>query len=173
MPSCVIRELRISETGLLEQATLENLNAVRQRFTINDIRARPDFAHYTLLVPGRGDFGFVAEVDGQTIGVGWALFLPEDDPGYGFVDGHIPEIGLWVSATSRGQGVGRALLQRLIAAGTDRELPGLSLSVEQGNSARNLYLSCGFADVAGLEAHGVMLRELRQKPRGKIDHKKT
>ncbi len=60
-------------------------------------------------------------------------------------------------ADVRGAGVGRRLLRASKDAAAARGLAALSLSVEDGNHARHLYESEGFADVPGREADGVML----------------
>jgi GNAT superfamily N-acetyltransferase len=152
-----LRPITDGDAPLLVVATAGNVNWSGQRFTGADVRTRPEFRHYTQLVPSRGDFGFVALRSGLQVGVGWALFLPADDPGYGFVDGGTPEISLWVRADARGSGVGRMLLRRLQHEAVLRQIPSLSLSVEEGNHAVHLYATEGFVPVVGREDDGVML----------------
>lgn len=152
------RPLGHHETVLLERATLGNLNWCDERFTLTDIRAQPAFAHYTRLHPERGDFGVVATLDEHTVGVVWALLLPQDDPGYGYIDAQTPEIALWVEGSFRGRGIGRSLLKALFQAAHIHQVEQLSLSVEPKNYARNLYLSEGFVPVADREDAGVMVR---------------
>ncbi|MCE0485715.1 GNAT family N-acetyltransferase [Ornithinimicrobium sediminis] len=152
-----IRPLAATDDPLLAAATLDNLNWSEQRFTMHDVRERSHFRHYTQVVDTRGDFGVVAEHEGQPLGVAWALFLPADDPGYGFVDESTPEISLWVREGFRGQGVGRALLQALQQEAKDRGVARLSLSVETGNDAERLYATEGFRPVSGHEEDGVMV----------------
>nr|WP_158252982.1 hypothetical protein [Cryobacterium sp. Y62] len=50
--------------------------------------------------------------------------MTAEDAGYGFVDEGIPELGMGVPSTHRGQGVGCVLLERTIRASADRGLPG-------------------------------------------------
>lgn len=152
-----LRPITDDDAPLLVVATAGNLNWSGERFTEADVRTRPEFRHYTQLVPSRGDFGCVAVRVGVPVGVGWALFLPADDPGYGFVDESIPEISLWVRADARGSGVGRTLLRRLQHEAVLRRIPRLSLSVEEGNHAARLYAAEGFVPVVGREDDGVML----------------
>ena len=152
-----LRPITDDDVPLLVVATAGNLNWSEQRFTEADVRTRPEFRHYTRLVAGRGDFGFVAVRADVPVGVGWALFLPADDPGYGFVDEGVPEISLWVRTDARGSGVGRMLLRRLQREAAVRRIPRLTLSVEEGNPAVRLYASEGFVPVLGREADGVML----------------
>jgi GNAT superfamily N-acetyltransferase len=153
----ITRPLRGEDEPLLAHATLGNLNWSEERFTERDVMSRPEFGHYAHLLPGRGDFGFVAERADEVVGVVWALFLPADDPGYGFLEESTPEVSLWVREDSRGRGVGRLLLRQLQQEAATRRIARLSLSVEADNNAKRLYASEGFEQVAGREHDGVMV----------------
>lgn len=160
MPTYTYRALSAEDTPLLEQATLGTMNWCGPRFTLTDVRARPEFSHYTRCKPARGDFGIAAYHDEEPAGVVWALYLSADDPGYGYIDETTPEVSLWVSEEHRGRGLGRVLLHAIISEAATRNLNQMSLSVEADNFARNLYLAEGFAPVVGREKDGVMLRIL-------------
>ncbi|MEB2528354.1 GNAT family N-acetyltransferase [Kocuria rosea] len=151
------RELSASESGLLETATLENLNWCGARFSVLEVSTRSEFLHYTVLDPHRGDFGWVAVTGNEAIGVVWAQHFPPDDPGYGFLDVDTPEVSLWVRDDWRGYGLGRALLRRAQAGARARQVPRMSLSVEADNHAKKLYVAEGFVDVPGRKADGVMV----------------
>jgi DNA-binding MarR family transcriptional regulator/GNAT superfamily N-acetyltransferase len=135
---------------LLRRATLDAMNWSAERFTDADLD-RPEFAHYFAgFDPAwpSADRGVIASDDDGPLGVAWAVHLPADDPGYGFVAEDVPELTLAVDARARGRGIGSALLARLIAAGRDAGWPGISLSVEDGNTgARILYERAGFRTV--------------------------
>ncbi|HSJ33820.1 MAG TPA: GNAT family N-acetyltransferase [Acidimicrobiia bacterium] len=150
-----VRPLDASERSLLERATLENLNWNAPRYTLDDVRIRPDFAHYTRLQPDRGDFGLVAVVESEVVGVVWAMYLLAHDPGFGFVDAKTPELSIWVRPDHRNRGIGRRLLRCISSEARHRGIAAISLSVEEGNPARHLYVSEGFIDQP---APGVMLR---------------
>ncbi|MDO4243246.1 MAG: GNAT family N-acetyltransferase [Actinomyces sp.] len=152
--------LTSQNSWLLEEATLGNMNWCGPRFAAQDVREKPEFAHYTRLLPERGDFGVVALNGDSAVGLAWALFLSVDDPGYGYVDERTPEVSLWVSADGRGQGVGRQLLRALIEQARERGVQRLSLSVEAGNYAWSRYRSEGFTEWPGGEADGVMVLNL-------------
>lgn len=152
-----VRPLTPENADILRVATLGNMNWCGARFTCEDIQADPAIAHYTVFDPERGDFGFIMTRAPVAIGVVWAQFLGRGDPGYGFVDDGVPEVSLWVSPEDRGAGHGRRLLQRLLLESTTRGHARLSLSVESGNHARDLYESEGFVPVPGREQDGVML----------------
>lgn len=153
----ITRPLEAEDAPLLAHATLGNLNWSEKRFTERDLKSRPEFGHYTQLVLERGDFGFVAECTAGVVGVAWALFLPADDPGYGFLDESTPEMSLWVRDDSRGRGVGTLLVRQLQQEAEARCIARLSLSVEADNYAKRLYASAGFTQVAGREQDGVMV----------------
>jgi GNAT superfamily N-acetyltransferase len=69
-------------------------------------------------------------------GVAWLVFLPAEDPGYGFVNADTPELSITTFPAYRGQGVGSALLSELVSNACSRGLNGISLGVEDGNGAR-------------------------------------
>lgn len=144
-----LRPAVAADQPFLEAMVLEAVNWTgEQRFTVEQLRAEPRLDHYAAGWPRSGDFGVIAsDTEGRSIGAGWARFFPETDPGYGFVAADLPEITLAVLAGARGGGVGRALLAALLDAARERGLRRLSLSVEDGNRARSLYLSVGFAPV--------------------------
>lgn len=152
-----IRPLRPGEDALLREATLGNVNWSGERFTMHDVRTRPDFAHYTSIESARGDFGLVAEQDERPTGVVWGLLLPEHDPGYGFIDARTPELSLGVRPDARGRGIGRDLLTAFLDAARARGVTQVSLSVEAGNHSRRLYAAHGFVPVPGREVDGVMV----------------
>ncbi len=157
MVTVTIRALRPNDDNLLLRATVDNFNWRSQRVTASEVLASPEMVYYTEFLPGRGDFGFVAIYDDIPVGVGWALFLPPSRPGWGFIETTIPELSLWVEAEYRLQGIGRTLIRALQHETRFRDLSGLSLSVDAGNPARDLYRSEGFFDVERNEQHSVML----------------
>ena len=133
---------------LLRTATLANVNWTgEERFTYRDIDEAPAIRHYFVFRPERGDFGVVAERNGLTVGVVWALLLDGVDRGYGYVGDDVPELSLCVWSGYRGQGVGGELLRRAIAEARRRGLGRLSLSVEAANPAVHLYRAVGFRPV--------------------------
>ncbi len=147
VPGVLFRDATADDGPLLRRATLRAMNWRTETFTDADLD-RPEFAHYFDGFDPARDRGVVA-VDGDgPVGVAWARFLPEDDPGYGFVAADVPELTIAVDVRVRGRGVGGALLARLLDAGRAAGWPGISLSVEDGNTgARILYERAGFRTV--------------------------
>lgn len=114
------------------------------RFTLDDVDAAPEISHYFSSFPSGRDFGLVHQDADIVKAVAWLVFLPADDPGYGFVDADTPELSITTFAAWRGQGIGSALLSELISQARDRGITGISLSVEDGNDARRIYERAGF-----------------------------
>ena len=135
-----MRELRADDRDLLVEATFCNVNWVEERFTRDDVLTNPYFRHY--YDPWQeSDFGYVAEnSNGGAVGVVWLRFFTADDPGFGFVDEATPELSIWVAEGERGRGIGGQLLDAAIRAARLKGLRRISLSVEEGNPARRLYM---------------------------------
>ncbi|MEO6123959.1 MAG: GNAT family N-acetyltransferase [Ilumatobacteraceae bacterium] len=118
----------------------------------------PDIAHYLIDFGSRdGDDARVAVDDSDLpIGAAWVRLMPADDPGYGFVAEHIPEISMAVVPEWRGRGVGTQLIRDLIA-----RHPVISLSVDNDNvGAMRLYERLGFVSVGTVGTSITMLRGL-------------
>lgn len=121
-------------------------------------RADPTFQQYIGGFPRPTDVGFIAEREGQDVGAVWSRHFTPDEPGYGFVSADIPELAIGVVEGRRGEGIGRALLNAIIAATPG----GLSLSVEDGNPAVELYRKNGFEPVGRVGNATTMLRRGRR-----------
>ena len=130
------------------------------RPTLAEVLATPELAHYIEGWPRPGDFGVVAEQDGTPIGAAWCRSFTADDPGYGFVADHIPEVSIGVIAQSRGRGIGAQLLTKLAEEARANGIAALSLSVERANPALRLYERMGYRTVAEGEDSSTMVLHL-------------
>ncbi len=154
----LLRPATGDDRGFLEQMLLEAYNWDGQpRFTMEHLRAEDQAWRYVDGWMRPGDFGVIAE-DGRPVGAAWARFLTEDRPGYGYVADDVPELSIGVAPGQRGRGVGRALLEALIAAAG--QYGRLSLSVEPETRAADLYRSLGFRKVGRSGGSDTMLLEL-------------
>jgi GNAT superfamily N-acetyltransferase len=123
----------------------------------------PGLAHYLAEFGREGDDAQIAmsgvsavsgEDGARPIGAAWCRRMSADDPGYGFVDDDIPELGTAVVAEWRGRGVGTRLIRELIGRN-----PTMSLSVDDDHDrAKVLYERLGFVDVGGEGTARTMLR---------------
>ncbi len=100
--------------------------------------------------------GMVAE-DGQPVSAAWLRLLPEQDPGYGFVDEQTPELSIGVVPAHRGRGIGSLLLEAPIEAARKQRYQALSLSVEPDNPAQRLYERHGFQMIGTVDGSLTML----------------
>jgi ribosomal protein S18 acetylase RimI-like enzyme len=89
---------------------------------------------------------------GRPLGAAWARLFPADHPGYGFIAEDVPELSIGVSDAARGQGVGGALIDGLLAAAREAGFARVSLSVDRNNPALRLYQRHGFRDAGVSDA---------------------
>lgn len=143
----------------------------RRPLTRTEVLDAPALAHYVQGWPGPGDLGAVAEspTGGDAVGAAWLRHLPASDPGYGFVADGVPELSIGVHPGHRGRGIGRALLSAVLDAAGEAGIPRVSLSVERGNRAADLYLAEGFRVVGGDANSDTMLLDLRDPRRRECD----
>jgi len=128
---------------------------------VDEVLGDPTLARYVQGWPRPGDLGVIAERDdGAVLGAAWCRRFTADDAGFGFVSPTIPELSIAVVPGSRGAGIGRSLLDRLIGEARQGHVSHLSLSVERDNPARRLYTALGFAEVASPGGSLTMVRSL-------------
>lgn len=114
--------------------------------------AVPEIRRYLDAWGRAGDTGVVAvDADNRRLGAAWYRRFSVDARGYGFVAPDIPELSIGVMPVARGQGVGSALLDALLAMAREQGQHGVSLSVDRQNPARRLYERHGFRD-AGISS---------------------
>lgn len=109
--------------------------------------------------PRTGDHGVVAE-DERPIGAAWMRYFSEDDPGFGFVDAGVPEVGMGVVKEWRGRGVGIAFSPPLMDVAREQQVEAVRLGVEADNYARRLYERVGFRTVGTVGTVGGSLTML-------------
>ena len=157
----VVRRLRADDEPFLREMFLETFfwSEDRPRLSIDQVLAVPSLAKYIAGWGRPGDAGVIAESDsGERLGAAWHRLFSAADHGYGFVSADVPEIGIAVRKGDRGRGVGRSLMEGLIELARETGLPGLSLSVEDGNSrAAHLYESLGFVRVERVQTAWTMV----------------
>jgi GNAT superfamily N-acetyltransferase len=117
------------------------------------VLAHPEAARYHRDWGRPGDFGVVAERDGDVVGAAYARLFGPDDHGHGYVDERTPELAIAVREDARGGGLGARLLHELAALARSEGFEQLSLSVDTANPAARLYERAGYRDVFADE-HG-------------------
>jgi len=86
-----------------------------------------------------GDYGAIADVDGEPRGAAWLRYLTADSPGYGFVDEATAELTIAVTNAYRNHGIGALLVTHL-----QQRVRAISLSCDPVNPAWRLYRRAGF-----------------------------
>ncbi|APT83778.1 TIGR00730 family Rossman fold protein [Corynebacterium aquilae] len=112
--------------------------------------------------PQRGDFGFVAicgpecrknaddDTEEGVAGVAWVTYSR---------DNSLPDVVTSVSPKHQGQGVGTALIDKVLTTARENNLPGLILPVYENHPARRVYARMGFESRAGAEDMVIHLRK--------------
>lgn len=97
---------------------------------------------------GHLDFARLVMRDGETV-LGWAALSPASKR---HVYRGVAEVTVYVSEAARGQGIGRALLEGLIAESERNGIWTLQASIFPENTASvQLHLRCGFREVGRRE----------------------
>src|SRR5215470_10610215 len=114
-------------------------------------KAVPLVAKYLVSWQRPGDFGFIAEQNGEILGAAWARRFSTEELRSPYGDEETPKVSIGVNPEARGQGVGEKLMRALISEAARRGL-GLCLTVRSENPARRLYERLGFRDIPGSAA---------------------
>jgi ribosomal protein S18 acetylase RimI-like enzyme len=162
MPDGVmLRDATADDLPALTDALVEAVNwHGRDPLGKAGVMSQPHLAHYVAGWPRPGDFGTIAVAGATAVGAAWCRTFTAEDPGYGYVADDVPELSIGVSPTWRTQGIGTALLARVISQAQHRGMRGVSLSVQDGNRAGVLYERAGFTPVSREGSSDVMLRTL-------------
>ena len=109
----------------------------------------------------KGDIAIVLvnETTDQLVGAAWARTFSKENRGYGFVDEHIPEMGIAITPEERGRGFGTELLEELIREVKNEGYHQISLSVDSNNPAIELYKRMGFR-IVNSEGNPTMLLDI-------------
>jgi GNAT superfamily N-acetyltransferase len=108
-----------------------------------DMVGEPDLARYVRGWGRPGDWGLLALDGEKPVGAIWLREWRGREKGYGFVAPEIPELSIALLPGFRNRGLGRRMIETVIAAARERH-PGLSLSVVEDSPARRLYERLGF-----------------------------
>jgi ribosomal protein S18 acetylase RimI-like enzyme len=118
----------------------------------------PKLSKYTEHWMQPTDLGFIAVLGDEAVGAAWIRLFKSENPGYGFVDQHTPELTIAVKTAFQGQGIGKSLLSRLLQEAAKAGWKNVSLSVTKENTpAVSLYQQAGFVTVSENQEDLVML----------------
>ena len=124
-----------------------------------EIVERPELQVY---VAGFGsqkdDIAFVAEAGGRVVGAVWVRDMPD----YGHVAAGVPSFAIALLPEARGQGLGTALMDAMLAELRARGFARCSLAVQKRNRAQRLYRRAGFVTLRGTDEEFIMVCDLRK-----------
>lgn len=100
----------------------------------------------------KDDDCLVAEVDGTIVGAVWVRCIKA----FGYIDEGVPEFAFSVYPQYRGNGIGTALMQAMLAHLKGKKVKRASLAVQKGNPAARLYRRAGFQIVDETEQEYIM-----------------
>lgn len=146
-----LRPATVADEPFLWEMLLHAAHAADEVEGPEALKAMPELARYVEGWGSPGDLGVIAvtaDAGSRPVGAAWVRPLTGDRAGYGYVDDAIPELAIAVAPEAVSQGIGGAMLPRLLDDAR-REFPGVSLSVRADNPARRLYSRLGFVDVDG------------------------
>ena len=172
-----IRPLRTDEWALLKELRMQALEDSPDAFaqTIDEIRDEPEAYWQQLAMNLRFPHHafFVAFVHDKPAGIAYGRLEAEERT--------VAHVGsMWVSPTVRGTGIGKKLLERVMAWAVEQGATRIKLWVTVGNSpATKLYESSGFAPTGATDvlrvssplqiiemARGLFLRAPKPLPSG-------
>lgn len=154
----LIREMKEEEYALLDDFLYEAIfipEGVQP--PERSIILRPELQVY---VAGFGqqkdDICFAAEADGKVIGAVWVRDMND----YGHVEAGVPSFAIAIYQEYRGQGVGTALMKRMLTELRSRGYEKASLAVQKANYAVGMYRKTGFEIVGENEEEYIMVCRL-------------
>jgi len=148
MDELTVRAAVADDEPFLWRMLLEAAHAGDEVDGPDALKAMPELARYVAGWGRADDVGVIATCDGEPVGAAWLRLLVGDQAAYGYVDDGTPELAIAVDPARTGQGIGGALLARLLAE-AERRFAAVSLSVRADNDALRLYERFGFRPVAG------------------------
>lgn len=139
-----IRHIRRDEWPLLEDFLYEAIfvpegfeGEIPRSVIYDDPKCRASFEGFGALPDDRA---LVAVVDGRVVGACWVRTTDE----YGHIDNQTPSFAISLYEPFRGQGIGTAMMYRMLRELREAGYARASLSVQKENPALRLYERLGF-----------------------------
>lgn len=156
-----IRDIKQSEYPFMEDMLYEAIFVpVGEDKPEKDIILHPDVHKYIRNFGREGDICLVADIQGLLTGAIWTRLFTEEEKGYGFVDAETPELSMAVSEKFRHQGIGTLLLNKMTDRLIHEGYRQVSLSVDKGNYACDVYKKQGFEIVETTDQSLTMVKHL-------------
>lgn len=128
-----------------------------------EIIYQPELSVYVENFGQPDDVCLVAESRGQILGAVWTRILAGEVKGYGNIDSHTPEFAISVKKKFRRQGIGKKLMQEMLALLVQKGYEKVSLSVNKDNYAYRMYRELGFQILSEQDEDYLMVLELQER----------
>ena len=102
-------------------------------------------------------------VAGKIVGAVWVRILSGPIKGYGYIDPKTPEFSISLLKEYRNQGIGTALMNKMIQYLFEKGYKKASLSVSKNNYAFKLYQKLGFKVIDEQEKDYLMIIDLYKR----------
>jgi len=160
----LIRSLNIADEATLWQMLYHALYVAPGDTPIPpEVVLDPAISKYVLGWGRTGDQGVLAIVETivEPVGAAWMRLFSSETAGYGYVDAKTPELSVAVLPEYRNQGIGTAMLSRLLKESASR-YRAVSLSVSPANPALRLYQRLGFEFFSNEGESSTMIRRFNE-----------
>lgn len=156
--NCNIRKIETNEYALLDDFLYEAIYIPEgvqppPKSIINE----PELQVYV------ADFGkqeddicFVAEVDEKVVGAVWVRVMED----YGHIEDDVPSFAISLYKEYRGNGIGTALMHKMLDELKERGYKKVSLAVQKANYAVRMYKAVGFIIIDENAEEYIMVHEL-------------
>ena len=151
----IIRKLLMSERAVLDTflyyAIFIPKGVAQPPF---DIIYQPELQVYVKDFGERkGDVCYVAECDGKIIGAVWVRIMND----YGHVSDEMPSLAISLLPEYRNNGIGTALMKKILSSLRELGYKGVSLSVQKQNYACSMYRKLGFKTIEEKDEEYIMV----------------
>lgn len=155
---CIIRKMRIDEYPLLDDFLYQAIyQPDKTRLAPKSIINKPELQVYIKdFGIKKDDYCLCAEVDNRVIGAVWVRNIN----GYGNVDDNTVEFAISVFDEYQKNGIGTALMKKMIEHLTELNYQKASLAVQKENYAVRMYQKVGFEIVDENEQEYIMIHRL-------------
>ena len=100
-----------------------------------------------------GDVCYVAECEGKIIGAVWVRIMND----YGHVSDDMPSLAISLLPEYRNNGIGTALMKKMLCSLRELGYKGVSLSVQKQNYACSMYRKLGFKTIEEKDEEYIMV----------------
>jgi ribosomal protein S18 acetylase RimI-like enzyme len=158
MENIIIREIKISEHYILKDLLYEAIyQPDRNNLVPKEIVELKEIKIYIdNFGKKKDDYCFVADHNDRIVGAVWVRLLTGEIKGYGNIDNVTPEFAISLFDNYRNQGLGTALMNRMIEHLKQKDYKHSSLSVHKDNYAVKLYNRLGFQIIEEREDDYIM-----------------